>query len=98
MRAWLRQPAVPGLLLFVGLAAAGIVAIAIGWRVVARTLFVPAQLPGLVSGGLGGLALVLLGLGLVTVHESRRIAAEERVAFEGLLDEAAALVAAVKGR
>lgn len=91
-----RDPAAPGLALFAGLAVAGLVAIAVGWRVAARTLFVPYQVPALVSGGLGGLALVLLGAGLFSVQAARREAALEQAAFDGLLDEAAGLLADVR--
>lgn len=99
MTAWLRRdPAAPGLLLFGGLMLAGLAAIALGWRAAARTLVVPFQVPALVSGGLGGLALVLLGAGLFSVHSARRLAAQERVEFDGLLDDAAALVAVVRSR
>lgn len=96
MRAWLRDPSSQGTLLFVALLSVGFAGIAIGWRVAARTLFVPFQVPALVSGGLGGIALVLLGAGLLSVHASRSLAAQERAAFEELLDEAAALVSAVR--
>ncbi|MCW2778742.1 MAG: hypothetical protein JWN17_2467 [Frankiales bacterium] len=92
-----RDPAAPGLALFAALAAAGLLAIGIGWRVAARTLFVPFQVPALVSGGLGGLALVMLGAGLFSVQVARREAAAEQAAFDGLLDEAAGLVADVRG-
>lgn len=94
--AWTRDPAAPSLALFTGIAVAGFVAIALGWRVAARTLFVPAQVPALVSGGFAGLALVLIGAGFVTVQADRRNAARERAQTEDLLDEAAALVDAVK--
>lgn len=96
MRAWLRDPSSQGTVLFVVLLSVGFAGIAIGWRVAARTLFVPFQVPALVSGGLGGIALVLLGAGLLSVHASRSLAAQERAVFEELLDEAAALVATVK--
>lgn len=98
MRAWLRGPAAPGVLLFAGIGLGGFVAIAIGWRVAARTLAVPLQVPALVSGGMGGLALVLLGAGLLNVHLGRRAAAVERTVFDELLDEAAGLVDAVSAR
>ncbi len=96
MRTWLRDPSSQGTLVFVAVLSVGFTAIAIGWKVAARTLFVPFQLPALVSGGLGGIALVLLGAGLLSVHASRSLAAQERAAFDGLLDEAAALVAEVQ--
>lgn len=93
---WLQDPAAPSLLLFAGVVLAGFTAIGIGWKVAARTLFVPFQTPALVSGGMGGLALVLLGSGLANIQAGRRLAAIERAATEALLDEASALVEAVK--
>ncbi len=95
---WLRDPATPSLLLFSGVVVAGFVAIGIGWKVAARTLLVPFQTPALVSGGMGGLALILLGSGLANVQAGRRLAALERAETEALLDEASALVEAVKAR
>lgn len=93
---WLDEPAAPSLLLFSGLIVAGFVAIGIGWKVAARTLFVPLQTPALVSGGMGGLALVLIGAGLANAQSGRRLAAAERAETEALLDEASALVEAFK--
>ena len=93
---WTDDPAAPSLLLFAGLVVAGFVAIGIGWKVAARTLVVPFQTPALVSGAMGGLALVLLGAGLASVQAGRRLAASERVETEALLDEASALVEAFK--
>jgi len=96
--AWTRDPAAPSLLLFAGLVVAGFVAIGLGWKVAARTLFVSQQVPALVSGALGGLVLVAIGAGLASIQASRRLAAGERAETELLLDEAAALVRAVKER
>ncbi|MCW2543821.1 MAG: hypothetical protein JWM40_1373 [Frankiales bacterium] len=93
---WLRDPAAPSLLLFGAVVVSGFVAIGVGWRVAARTLFVPSQVPALVSGGLAGLALVLIGAAFVTVQAERRLAAIERAETDDLLDEAAALVEAFK--
>jgi hypothetical protein len=95
---WLRDPAAPSLLLFVAVIVSGFVAIGIGWKVAARTLFVPSQVPALVSGGLAGLALVLIGAAFATVQAERRLAAIERAETEDLLDEAAALVEAFKNQ
>ena len=95
---WLADPVAPSLLLFAGLVVSGFVAIGIGWRVAARTLFVPFQTPALVSGGMGGLALVVLGAGLASTQASRRMAAAERAETEAVLDEAAALVEALRAR
>lgn len=95
---WSRDPVVPSLSLFSALVLGGFVAIGIGWKVAARTLFVPFQVPAVVSGGLGGLALVILGAGLANVQVGRRLAAQERAETEDLLDEAAALMDAMRGR
>jgi hypothetical protein len=93
---WSRDPAAPSFLLFAGLVVAGFVAMGLGWRVAARPLFVPFQIPALVSGALGGFALVLLGAGLLSIQSGRRAAAVERAETEALLDEVVALVEAVK--
>jgi hypothetical protein len=95
---WSRDPAAPSLLLFAGLVLTGFVAIGLGWRTAARTLVVPFQVPALVSGGMGGLALIVLGAGLAVTQVSRRLAAAERAETEDLLDEAAALLDVLKER
>ena len=95
---WTRDPIFPSLALFAALVLGGFLAIGLGWRVAARTLFVGYQVPALVSGAMGGFALIALGAGLATIQTERRLAAQERAETEDLLDEAAALVEAVKGR
>ena len=95
---WTRDPLAPSLGVFVGLVVAGFIGIALGWRVAARTLIVPFQVPALVSGAMGGFALIILGAGLANVQVGRRLAAQERAETEDLLDEAAALLDALKGR
>lgn len=94
--AWLDDPAAPSLLLFAGMVVAGFVAIGIGWKVAARTLTVAFQTPALVSGAMGGLALILIGAGFANIQAGRRCAAAERAQTEALLDEASALVEAFK--
>lgn len=98
LRDWVRSPAAASLLLFTAVGLGGFVAIGIGWRVAARTLFVPAQVPALVSGGFAGLALILIGAAFLTVQHGRWLAAQERAETDDLLDEAAALVEAFKRR
>lgn len=95
---WSRDPALPGLLLFGLLTVSGFVVIALGWRAAARTLLVSEQVPALVSGGMGGLALVVSGCALVGVQLRRRQAAQECKETEQLLDELAALVEEVRAR
>lgn len=95
---WTRDPLAPSLALFAAIILGGFVAIGLGWKVAARTLVVPYQVPALVSGAMGGLALVVLGAGLTSIQVGRRLAAQERAETEDLLDEAAALMDALKGR
>jgi hypothetical protein len=95
---WTRDPAAPSLLLFAGLVVGGFVAIGLGWRVAARTLYVGLQIPAIVSGALGGIVLVALGAGLASIQAGRRLAASERAETEAVLDEAHALVVAMKAR
>lgn len=90
--AWLEEPIAPTLLLFAGFTVAGFVAIAIGWRVAARTALVAFQVPALVSGGIGGLALIFIGAGLTNIQVARRMAAAERADAEALLDDIALVI------
>lgn len=92
---WLRDPAASSLLMFAGMVIAGFVVIVVGYKYAAATLVVGRQMPALVSGGMGGLALILLGAGLANVQVGRRLAAIERTETEDLLDEASALVDAL---
>jgi xanthine/uracil permease len=93
---WASDPAAPSLALFGGTVVAGFLAIVLGWRVAAHTRFVPSQIAALVSGGLAGVVLVFIGATLIKVQLDRRLAAKERTHVEVLLDEAAALVGALK--
>lgn len=90
---WLRDPALPGLLIMVGIVIGGVVAIYFGWRGAARTIYVPLQLPEIVSGGLGGIALVGLGLALFDLQMTRHELALERRQNADILNEIASLVA-----
>lgn len=60
------------------LIAGGFAAIALAWRGAARSLVVAEQLSFLVSGGLGGLALILTGAGILAIQASRYLNARER--------------------
>jgi hypothetical protein len=50
----------------------GLVVVFLGWNGAASYNFLPAQFPYLISGGLGGLALVVLGAALIVVDNQRR--------------------------
>ncbi|MCW2671935.1 MAG: hypothetical protein JWP14_524 [Frankiales bacterium] len=92
---WTDDPATPSLLVFGGMVLVGFLAIGLGWRVAARTLDVAAQVPALVSGAVGGLALVLIGAVLANVQVGRRLAAQERGELADVIAETTALVDAV---
>lgn len=69
-----------------GLLAAGSVAIGLAWRGANATPFVPTQLAFAVSGGLGGLLLVVIGLSLLRTQLTRIVVAEHVHRRERLLD------------
>src|SRR5262245_1763839 len=62
--------------------AGGFAAIGLAWMGTARESCVDCQLPYLVSGGIGGIALVVLGVGLLIVAQIRT----ERVRLSELFD------------
>jgi hypothetical protein len=90
---FLRDPVLPGLLLMAGLVLSGLFALAYGWYGTARAIYVPLQLPEVVSGGLGGLGLIGLGAGLFDIHLDRYFAARELRLTDDVLDELAGLAA-----
>ncbi len=93
-----RDPAFPSMLMFAGSIIAGFVIIVLGYKYAAATLVVGRQVPALVSGGMGGLALILLGAGLANAQAGRRLSAIERAETERLLDEVSAVVEAMRQR
>lgn len=66
------------------LALASVVMFVLSWRGGARTVYVPLQLPWLISGGLGGLALLGMAMGAWSIHLGRRQDALHRAAAEDL--------------
>jgi nitrate reductase gamma subunit len=90
----LRDPVAVIALVGVVLVVAGFAAMLLGWRGAAATLSVPLQLPYLVSGGIGGIALIGLGLSLCNLAASRREAAREIVRWRALVDQAVQLLEA----
>lgn len=66
-----------------GFCLAGFVAIFLGWNGAASFDRVPAQFPWLISGGVTGLALVIIGSALLVIENNRR----DRAALRATLDE-----------
>ncbi|MGH2663757.1 MAG: hypothetical protein ACRDH8_13345 [Actinomycetota bacterium] len=64
-------------------AVAGFVVIGFGWNGSAKSAYVDVQFPYLISGGLGGLALVLLGSALMIMAQVRA----ERIKLAGQLEK-----------
>ncbi len=67
-RTWARLGGQLGL----GFVAAGLLIIALAWNGAAGKDFVSGQVPYLLSGGFLGLGLVVLGVGMIVVQNSRR--------------------------
>ena len=61
---------------------AGFVAIFLGWNGAASYDRVPAQFPWLISGGITGLALAVIGAALIVVENNRRDRAVLRASLE----------------
>ncbi|HWL66221.1 MAG TPA: hypothetical protein VNP73_09640 [Actinomycetota bacterium] len=84
---FVRDPAFPGVALLATVILAGFLALVVTWSGVARTIYVALQIPVIVSGGLGALALIGLGAALLTVQLDRREAAREQRLMDGWIDE-----------
>ncbi|HVF21241.1 MAG TPA: hypothetical protein VNA14_13510 [Mycobacteriales bacterium] len=96
MRALRKDVTAPAVSIALVLSATGLssfVFFYVAWRGAARTPIVPFQVPFLVSGGLGGLALLVFALGLLDVHAGRVEAAHRRADADVVLREAVELLA-----
>jgi hypothetical protein len=70
----------------VGLVGLGFILIFMAWNGAAGKDFVQGQIPYVISGGLGGLALVMSGLTVAIIQAVRRDATELRQKLDELLD------------
>jgi hypothetical protein len=89
----LRDPRVTTSLVLAVVVAMGFALLGMGYRGAAALLFVPFQVPFLVSGAVVGLAFVGGGLALLIVHLDRTEAAEERRAVAALQRDVLRLLA-----
>jgi len=78
------------LIISIALILGGFIAIGLAWHGAARSLIVAEQLPFLVSGGVGGLALIGAGAGVLAVQSSRYWNARERKQLDRLISLASA--------
>lgn len=82
----------------IAVAAAGFVLIALAWGQVAGKTNVALQLPYLVSGGITGLAVVMVGLTIISVAARRRDVALREQQTELLADALRELAASLEER
>lgn len=91
IRVW-RDPALPGLLFHGLLVLAGFAVLVVGVIAMTGTPYVPLQLPYLVSGGLGGAALLGIGAVLTAVLAERRDRAVATAQLQDAVDEVREIV------
>lgn len=83
----------------IALIAGGFLAFFLAWRGAAATLAVPLQIPYLVSGGIGGLTLLIAGASILLALSRRRQSSREYRQLGEVLSEAhAALDALTVGK
>lgn len=73
----------------VGLCVVGLLLVFLGWNGAASRNFLPAQFPYLISGGITGLCLVVIGVGTIVVQNQRT----DRAALQKTMEQ---LIAAVE--
>ena len=78
------------------LGAAAFAVLALTWRGVAAQVDVAAQVAFIVSGGIGGLALVGFASGVVVIQARRWTEAQRRAELDGLITAATELLASVR--
>ena len=92
--AWVASLADPGIQVVGVLALLALTAFGMfawGWRGVARTLYVPFQLPWMISASVAGLGLLGFSLGAWSIHLGRRQDAAHREITEDVVRDAAEL-------
>jgi hypothetical protein len=93
-----RDPFVVSVIVLGALVVAGLVGVAVAWRGAAASLVVAFQLPYIISGALGGLALAGFASGLLMIQVRRRAEARRRVDFDRVVRAAADVLAAARER
>lgn len=91
----LSDPFASGVAVAVGLVLAGFFTIALGWRGLAATTFVPEQLAWIASGALAAVAMIGVGLAVLSVQIDRRDEARRRALIDSAIDDAASTLVSV---
>jgi len=92
--AWVAALADPGIQVVAVLAVLALAAFGMfawGWHGVARTIYVPFQLPWMISASVAGLGLLGFSLGAWSIHLGRRQDAAHRALTEHVVRDAAEL-------
>ena len=95
---WIRDPGLRAAATLFAAGLAGLVGVGLAWAGVAGKLSVPMQLPFVVSGGIGGVALTGAAWGMLAIHLERRAAACERAALETVVRDAAEFAERLRAR
>lgn len=90
------DPFLSSLVALGALGVSGLVAVALAWRGAAAELSVASQVPFVMSGGFGGLALVGFAAGVLVIQHRRWVEARRRTELEAVIDAAAELLAAAR--
>jgi hypothetical protein len=101
IRRWwapLRDPGVRAAAALALVAGSGFVVVALAWRGAAAQRYVSQQLPFVVSGAAGGLALSGAALAFLIIHLDRRAAAERRAAMDDVVRDVTAIAEAIRAR
>ncbi len=69
----------------VGMIGAGFLLVFLGWNGAASSDRVPSQFPYLISGGVGGLCFVVIGVGILVVQNQRADRAEMQATLRELI-------------
>ena len=75
---------------------AGFGAFFLAWKGVAATFAVGVQIPYLLSGGVGGFALIAGGMGILYLQMSRHLDARENAAWGVVLDRALGILERIR--
>lgn len=87
----LADPWVRATIVLIGTACVGFAMFGLAWRGAARTIYVPFQLPWLISAGMAGGAMIGTALGALTIHVGRRQDAATRAVVEDIVATAVEL-------
>jgi len=93
----MRGPAKLASYIGIAMVVAGFVVIALAWNGAAGTDFLQSQFPYLLSGGLGGLGLIVAGAAVMYVQAAREVDATEAAHYARVVSSLQRTAAALRG-